>query len=380
MHLLKLENWKNGRLIMDFLSILLILVIFIISILLISVGDKKLRTISIVAIICVLSYICSIRPLDSADTINYLHYYNIGKNLTEFHLGLGRDYNPWVENWFINLCWLCNLIGLSFKQFLFVMAFMINGLSVFSIVSIYKTFYPENNKMYGIINILFLLISQYGILYAYVAIRGGLAFALCLFSFKCFVQKKFFGGALSVVAAISIQNFSWVFLIILFIYELRINKRNNKLLTVLFFLLLVFAIIRVDIVITRLISRTALFANIFSNDAYYNQNDMDYGIKKGILLCLVQNIYLLYLLKDRFNGKINNLFIIILTGSFIDATISSNSTIRIANYFIVFQLLLYSEYLNCHIDSKEGMFHSVIITVVIPILSSIYMMRYCGIV
>lgn len=365
---------------MDFLSILLILVVIGISILFLAVGDTKIQIISLLAIICVLSYICSVRSLNSADTSNYFHYYKIGRDITKFYFGLGRDYNPWVENWFINFCWLCNYLGFSFAQFLFIVAFLVNSISLFSIVSIYREFYPEDNKLYGIISVIILFFSQYGILYAYVAIRGGLALALCLLSFCCFTKRRYFGGILSVVAAIALQNFSWVFLIVLFIYVLRINKRDNKVLLALFLLLLIFAFVRVDIVITRWLSGSSAFTSIFSNDAYYDQSDTSYGIKKGILLYLFQNIYLLYLLKDRFDKKTNNLFIIILVGSIISATISSNATIRISNYFLVFQVFLYSEYLTKRDNSKEAVVHSIIITVLIPVISSIYMLRYCGII
>lgn len=367
---------------MDLLSILLILTLLAVNTLLLVKGNIKVQRLALIAIIVVFSYICAVRPETSADTSNYLFYYEKAQSLTSLKWGLGRDYNPWIENWYINYCWLLNRIGLSFRQYLFVTSFLFNILSLFSIVSIYNSLYKDNRKINGLVSVILLFFTQYGILYSYVAIRAGLAMAFCLTATALYYKKKYVFSVLFLLLAIAFQNYSIAFVIVLILLMIRKENRNNKLLMTVFILLLLLSFVRIDIRITSLLSRIPALRNIFQNTTYYEAADSTFGIKKGILLYLVQNIYLLYLLKDRYENKINNLFAIILVGSIIVASVSSNSTIRLANYFLVFQVFLYTEYLNgmTYDNGKERAVHLIIITILVPVLSTIYMLRYCGII
>lgn len=368
---------------MDFLTILLIVVVVGVGILFVAIGDRKVQTLGIILMIIVFSYICAIRPLTSSDTINYFNYYNKSRSITQFHWGIGRDYNPWTENWYINFCWLMNRIGLSFTQFLFVTSFLFNVISIFSIISIYKSLYQGENRYRGLISILSLFVAQYGILYSYVVVRGALALSFCLLAFARLVKRKYFSCGIFVFLAIAFQNFSWVFLAIIALLLPIIKRRNNKLLLLLYLAFIAMSVFRIDIVITRLLSNVSLLSNIFSNEAYYDRQNFSYGLQKGMLLFLFQNVYLLYLLWNEDKGKIDNYFNILTIGSILATTINSNATIRITNYFFVFQLFLYAEYFNSksfYEDGKEKLINSIIITIAIPVLSAIYMLRYCSII
>ncbi|MCB5662425.1 hypothetical protein LIQ79_17295, partial [Erysipelatoclostridium ramosum] len=110
----------------------LFVLLFIFSIIFIIRGNKTLRTLGYITIIILFSYVCSIRSMDSADTTEYLNYYIKSANISQLKYGFGRDYYPWIENWYINFCWLCNKFGLNFSQFLFLVAFLFNSISLLS--------------------------------------------------------------------------------------------------------------------------------------------------------------------------------------------------------------------------------------------------------
>ncbi len=368
---------------MDFLTILLIVVVVVVCVLLVAIGDRKVQTLGIILMIIVFSYVCAIRPLTSSDTTNYYNYYNKARSITQFHWGIGRDYNPWTENWYINFCWLMNRIGFSFTQFLFFTSFLFNTISIFSIISIYKTLYQDENRYRGLISILSLFVAQYGILYSYVVVRGALALSFCLLSVARLVKKKYISCGLFVFLAIAFQNFSWVFLPIIVLLLPHFKRRNNKLLFLCYFASIALSVIRVDIILTRLLSNISILSNLFANEAYYDSQNISYGLQKGMLLFLTQNVYLLYLLRSEYERKVNNYFNILTIGSILATTINSNATIRITNYFFVFQLFLYAEYFNSmtfYKGGKEKAINSIIITIVIPVLSAIYMLRYCSII
>lgn len=374
---------------MDILSLLLIVILVLYGVGLIRIGNEKLQIVGMLILIATFSYICSIRPLDSADTENYYNYYRMSQNISEFHFGFGRDYSRWVENWYINLCWLANLVKLTFSQFLFLVAFFFGVLSMYSVNAIYDTLSDGRKKMTGYLSIIALYYSNFGILYSYVVIRGGLSFALCLLAYTFLQRKKYLRSILIFLCSIALHRFSIIAIAVLALLKINFKKKHTKLLLCAFTILVVLSLLRIDIYFTRFLNTlTVTFASLFKDTNYFNAVG-DTGAKKGILLYLLQNLYLMYLVGNSKKQYNTNIFFVLLAGSIIAVFANDNATIRIANYFFVFQLYLYAEYL---IDAKakkptaarrneevERVMNQTLITIAIPAFTAIYMLRYCGI-
>ncbi|MFR6294926.1 MAG: hypothetical protein ACLUKP_13215, partial [Thomasclavelia ramosa] len=157
-----------------------------------------------------------------------------------------------------------------------------------------------------------------------------------------------------------------------------------------FVLLILLSLMRVDIYFTSFfgtlfntITKGYSAANVYLSDVSFAG-----GIKKSILLFLIQNIYLLYLYwneEDNYTYE----FLLLLIGGIIAVLINDNAVVRATNYFFVFQLFLYIQYLMKYKLShrlyemkvnKKFFYNSVIIIMVIPMFTMIYILRYCSII
>lgn len=367
----------------------LFLILCVFSMFLIVRGDKKLKLLGYITIILIFSYICSIRPMDSADTTEYLNYYTRSANIGQLKYGLGRDYFPWIENWYINFCWACNKVGLSFSQFLFLMAFLFNSISVYSINKIVKIKFQEYVNASIVLVGLFIYFTNFGFLYSYVVIRGGLSFALFLLVYSLYLEKKYVRAIAVFFIALAFHNFSVVIIPIILLDKIRFKNKHKSLFGVLFVVLLLLSLVRFDIYFTN------LFGNLFrtitqgysASTTYLLDSNTTGGIKKGILLYLIQNIYLLYLYRDEETNTTYE-FLLLSIGSIIAVLINDNAVVRATNYFFVFQLFLYVRYLMKYKlvhglfgtkMSKDLFMKSVLIVFIIPALTMIYILRYCGI-
>lgn len=356
------------------------------------IRNRQIKICSIILLAVIFSYICSIRPLYSADTSTYAYYYHNASSISKLKYGLGRDYFPWVENWFINLCVLSNYIGLSYREFLFWVALAFNILSSYSIYEIYKSKYsPKGNTQYLIIVIIHFFVN-YGFLYSYVVIRGGLSFAFCLLAYAMLLNKKKIFAILSMVVAIALHNYSIVVLIIWIIKKIHFKKTHMRFFMIVFAILLVMNVFRIDVWFTNMLQG---FATLFTGKLlqvshYLLDAEQTTSLKKGILLYLIQNIYLCGLYYKYQTTEITNDFVILFVGSLLAVLINDNATIRITNYFFIFQIMLYGKYLarlreNIRNDSvlvitRDSLFHYTLIMLIIPTITFIYMLRYCSII
>lgn len=356
------------------------------------VNNKYIKVSSLIILAAVFSYICSIRSMTSADTETYAFYYNEASHIRKLKLGFGRDYFPWIENWFINLCVLANKAGLSYRQFLFTIAFTFNIISSYSIYNIYKSRYLECGRMHYFAIVLTQFFVNYGFLYSYVVIRGGLSFAFCLLSYVLLLKGKKIHAVLSMVVAVALHNYSIIFVFIMIVMKIKFKKAHMKFFTITFLILFVMNIFRIDVWFTnKLTGITSIFTgNLLQVSHYLLDAEQTTSLKKGILLYLIQNIYLCVMYYKTEDSKTTNDFFVLIGGSLLAVLINDNATIRITNYFFVFQIMLYGKYLsilreeindqNKFIIRKEGFVHSLIILVFIPTVTLIYMLRYCSII
>ena len=372
----------------------LFVLLFIFSIIFIIRGNKTLRTLGYITIIILFSYVCSIRSMDSADTTEYLNYYIKSANISQLKYGFARDYYPWIENWYINFCWLCNKFGLNFSQFLFLVAFLFNSISVYSINKIINIKFTNHTKASLMLSGLFIYFANFGFLYSYVVMRGGLSFALFLLVYSFDLEKKYLYEVIAFIAALAFHNFSLVIIPIILLRRFRFKNKYRKVyrnIFLLFFVLLILlSLMRVDIYFTSFfgtlfntITKGYSAANVYLSDVSFAG-----GIKKSILLFLIQNIYLLYLYwneEDNYTYE----FLLLLIGGIIAVLINDNAVVRATNYFFVFQLFLYIQYLMKYKLShrlyemkvnKKFFYNSVIIIMVIPMFTMIYILRYCSII
>lgn len=356
------------------------------------INNKYIKISGLIILAVVFSYICSIRPITSADTETYAFYYNEASHIGQLKYGFGRDYFPWIENWFINLCVLANKVGLTYRQFLFVIAFAFNIISSYSLYKIYKYRYSECGRMHYFAIVLTQFFVNYGFLYSYVVIRGGLSFAFCLLSYTLLLKEKKIPALLSLVVAVALHNYSVIFVLIMIVMKINFKKTHMKFFMIIFIILFVMNLFRIDVWFTSILTGiSSLFTgNLLQVSHYLLDAEQTTSLKKGILLYLIQNIYLCIMYYKIEDPKITNDFFVLLGGSLLAVLINDNATIRITNYFFAFQIMLYGKYLsilkesiddqNRFIISKDGFVHSVIILIFIPVITFIYMLRYCSII
>lgn len=368
---------------MDAYIITLLIVTTSIGAIFLSVKDKRFKIAGLLILIITFSYVCSTRPIESADTETYLWYYKNSANITSFKYGLGRDYYPWVENWYINLNWFCNkILNLDFRQFLFACSFVFNSISLYSLLRIIKIRYGDIKKSVFLISIIFLFFANFGFLYSYVVIRGGLSFAFCLLAYLFFLKKKYIITCFYMLLSILLHNYSIVFIPIMILSQKEYKKNHKQLFLVLFILLLAMSLFRFDVIFTNSINQiSGLFTKDLIELTHYLLDAQDTNaIRKGAVLYLIQNVYLSILLyRDKENHTRD--FIVLLAGGIITALINDDGAIRITNYFYLFQIFLYSKYLLAPVTktSKGFMANALIITIVIPLATLVFILRYCSI-
>ncbi len=376
---------------MGIMEVIFLVLLGITGVGMILVNNKSLRRVGMGILICVFSYICALRPETAADRETYYYYYVNSESIDEFFGGFGKDYFPWIENWYINFCHVFSSNGVSFEVFLFICAFIINALSLFSIFSICKEYGFEVKNGYYYLSVILLFFVNYGFLYGYVVIRGGLSFSLVLFTYLMFMRKKYFRAIVTGIIAVAFHNFSIVIVLILALSVIKIRKNHMSFFTVFFVVFLMCSLLRVDVLITNLLLKVnVLFENEILLEAthYLLDSEQTRQIKKGIVLYLVQNIYLSYLYRRTSDVKDNNLFLLLFVGSFIAIMINDNAVIRITNYFFVFQTVLYVKYFYKNFRylvtkrkfNKILLLHYLVITLVIPVATFYYMLRYCSVI
>lgn len=326
------------------------------------------------------------RPMTSADTQTYAWYYEKSGNITDFKFGIGRDYFPWVENWFINYGWFCNnVLHLDFRGYLFLCAMIFNTISLYSLISIVKTRYGKILNSGFILSIVLLFVANFGILYSYVVIRGGISFAFCLLAYSYFLKNKKIKTALSMLIAILMHNYSIVFIPILFITKIRFKKNHMKLFITLFSILFVMSLFRFDVLFTKYLQgvKELFSSELYGITHYLMDAQQVMTVRKGALLYLAQNIYIAILLY-RSKEKCTSELLILLIGGLITALINDDGAIRITNYFYLFQIFLYGKYLlNDEVDgsrSRAKTINSIVITILIPVVTLIFILRYCSII
>jgi membrane protein len=206
------------------------------------------------------------------------------------------------------------------------------------------------------------------------------------------LKRKKLPAILAMVAAIALHNYSVIFLCIWIISLFRFKKSHIKFFTTIFVILLVMNIFRIDVLFTNMLQRIpALFTgNLLQISHYLLDAEQTTSLKKGILLYLIQNIYLCSLYYKNDTPEITNDFVILLIGSFLAVLINDNAVIRVTNYFFVFQIMLYGKYISglrasmedqrTFIMTKKCFVHSIIIILVIPTVTFVYMLRYCSII
>lgn len=377
---------------MEPITLFNISIIFILSILVLGVKNKSVTVVGLILISIIYAYFCSIRPLSSADTNTYAFYYYEASSVDSMNYGIGREYFPWVENWFINLCILANRMGLEFREFLFNTSLLFNVLTMWVLYEILRVIESTRN----IVNIFLIVFVQFfinfGFLYSYVVIRGGLSFAMCLLAYLYYLKENRIKSAVSFLIAIALHNYSIICLLILLILKLKFKNSHIKLYFILFILFAFLNVLRIDVWFTNVLQG---FSGLFSDTLlpvthYILDAEQTESVKKGMLLYLIQNIYLSYLFYDSVDVKLNNYFMVLIVGSLIALLINDNAVIRITNYFFIFQTFLYARYFietKIFINNKSSLLISrrqlvnlFVSIFLLPLLTLIYMLRYCSII
>lgn len=358
-------------------------------------NNKKLNTFGTIIILTGIALIASIRPHTVPDTENYKTYFEYSKTITHYAFSFGRTYFPWIEDWYLNFCSVFSKNGVPFEVFLFIMAFMNNGIAVYSINRIVNIYVPGRTNN---IALLLLYISNYGFLYSYVVIRGGLSFAFCLFGVSLFLDKKYLQAALVVFVAIALHNYSLIILLVLFLLKKGPQRLSPQFCLFCFISFLVAALIRLDVLFTNYVASNFLgFLSKFSGFSFshYIQNTSGAdGIKKGTVLILLQSIYLTYLFWNQIKEKaqLSRFMFVLIIGGAISVLINNNATARMSNFFSIYQIVLFMEYLtersslsdrsemNRFVMERSLFLNGTLICLVFPLLNLIYILRYCMII
>lgn len=369
------------------------LIFFIAGVLCLFVNNRKINTFGIIFVLVGIAYIAAIRPDTSADTANYRKYYENSKLITEYSFSLGRTYYDWVENWYLNFCSVFAKNGVDFRIFLFVISLLINTVSVYSI---YKLTSLYTNGRFGYLALILLYLSNYGFLYSYVVIRGGISFAFGLLGVYFFVSKKYFRSAINILISVAMHNYSLVIILLLLLLKLGPKRIHPKVCMTIFSVLLLMAFFRVDVLFTNyvvdnLMSFLSKFS-AFSFSHYLQEASFADGIKKGTVLIILQSMYLTHLLwKDiEKNEQLSRFMFVLIVGGAISVLFNNNATARMSNYFSVYQIVLFMVYISNNLKyeksvsglliKKDVFINATLILGVFPLLNFIYILRYCSII
>ena len=361
--------------------------------LLLFLNNKKLNFFGLFLVLLGISYIASIRPETSADTQNYLRFYEESRSITNYSFSIGRTYHAWVEDWYLNFCSIFSKNGIDFRLYLFIVAFIINSVSIYAINKLTSLF--TDNKVY-FPALLLLYISNYGFLYSYVVIRGGLSFAFSILGIYYFLNKKYIKTILFVLVSVALHNYSLVIIAVLLLIKFGPKRLTAKTCAISFMILLAMAVLRVDVFFTNYVVRNFMSilnqSSLFSFSHYLQEAASSDGIKKGTVLILVQSLYITYLFRNEIDKseQLSKYMFILIIGGAVSVLLNNNATARMSNYFTVYQIVLFMKYLsdNFYIDTSFGgltidrrvFYQTCMICAVFPILNLIYILRYCSVI
>lgn len=370
------------------MNIVISCVIGMMGLILMLINNKYIKKLGIIFFVIGISSIAALRPISSADTKTYEFYYNYSKSITHYSFLLGRNYFLWIENWYINLCSVFSKNGVSFRVFLFVVAFSINVISIFSLHNI-SEFYSKRNTNDAVLLVLF--VTNYGFLYAYAAIRGGIAFAFSLLAISKYLQKKYIPGIISFLIAVAMHNSSIAVVLIILMLSVSHKRLTAKKCLYLLILALVCSLARIDVIITKFV--VDKFSYLLSNKFIYQfghyllDAEITHDIKKGTVLIILQSIYLVQLYKNQIaeNREIRAMMGVLIIGSYFAVLINDNATLRLTNYFTVYQIVLFVNYISNSKKREWKQFRNyqincLIITVLLPVLNAVFILRYCSII
>lgn len=365
--------------------IILVILIFLLS-------RRREANFSIGIIIFLYSFLAAIRPLTSADTLTYKFYYDYSANIQSYRYSFGRNYFMWVEDWYINFCSFFSKLNVDYSLYLFIVAILILVISLYSLNRIFKILFNKGNHLV-IVTIFIHYIFNYGFLYSYVVIRGGLSLAFSLLTFSFFLEKKWMKTVCFFSISYAFHNYSIIMLLIMSVFLLNWRMVNKRLVYFIFIILIILNLFRFDILFTDLIISTIGFlkdgTNIFQFGHYLMDAENMFNLKLGALFPLLESLFLSYLYKDNFNDiNIRRIFVVLILGSLINVLINDNATLRITNYFYILQTILFAKYIQKNVKNESTKLRIsclkypqiLIVMVLIPLFNIIYILRYCSVI
>ena len=285
-------------------------------------NQKTKKRIYILAVIQLI-FILGFRLLGTVgkDWIYYSKYYDLQLN---WNLAELLDYQRY-EIGFKLLTKVLSLIYNNTQFYVFI-------IGVISVVPVAFIIY-KYSKMPFLSLIIYVTLDFYTFNFA--GLRQGIAIAIIFFSYKYIVENKFLKFILCIILATLFHTSAIVFLPIYFIRQIKITKLK----------IVFFAIIVILIYIFK--NQIFLIINRFFYDNYSLSNTSS---GNWMLLCIFMLIlcYLFYKAVIK-NDKNNQKLYIITTIGCMCMLFSSiaSDTMRIANYFYIFLLILIPEVLNC---------------------------------
>lgn len=253
--------------------------------------------------------------------------------------GYYEKYYNWQLDWNFSQILNYDRYELGFKLLTKVITLIINNtqfyifvIAVISIVPIAYIIY-KYSKMPFLSLIIYVALDFYAFNFA--GLRQGIAMALIFFSYKYIVENKTFKYLFCILLATLFHTSAIVFLPVYFIRKIKINKINIAIFVIL------------AIIIYALKSQIFAFINTFFYDNY-SSTITDSGNWMILCILILTVCYIFYkpLVKNNINTQ--KLYIITTIGCMcmLFSSIASD-TLRIANYFYIFIILLIPEVLNC---------------------------------
>lgn len=253
--------------------------------------------------------------------------------------GYYEKYYDWQLNWNFNEILNYERYELGFKVLTKVFSLIINNtqiyvlmIAIISIVPIAYIIYKYSKSPFLSL-IIYVALDFYAFIFA--GLRQGIAIAIIFYSYKYIIENKTFKYLICIILATLFHSSAIVFLPVYFIRKIKINKAK----------IVSFVVLAVIIYVLR----NQIFA-LINTFFYDNYSSTLTDSKNWMMLCIfiLMLCYIFYKPLIKNNSNTQKLYIITTIGCMcmLFSSIASD-TLRIANYFYIFIILLVPEVLFC---------------------------------
>lgn len=191
----------------------------------INTSENKVAIINIILVVITISTIAALRPFESADTANYFSVYISAKEPALYFkdfLIYGKRIHG-IETSFVFLFSVLKSLSFSFRQVLFIIAFVNSALILTIAIKISQLL----SKKPDISKIVALFVSYFGLHYCCIAIRAGLSLGIGMLAVYLLLTRRRAIGIVALYGSILVHSMSVLFIPII-IYLCFNNSANYE--------------------------------------------------------------------------------------------------------------------------------------------------------